>query len=118
RPITAIRNAEGETKDLAWEPLFDTPMHPEYPCAHCIISATVGAVIQNAVGTKPMPRLRTTSPTADGERSWATVDEFVREVSEARICAGVHYRNSTEVGRAMGKKIGELAGKRPPQAAR
>jgi len=118
RPITAIRNAEGETKDLAWEPLFETPMHPEYPCAHCIISATVGAVIQNAVGTKPMPRLRTTSPTGDGERSWATVDEFVREVSEARICAGVHYRNSTEVGRAMGKKIGELAGKRPPQAAR
>jgi hypothetical protein len=30
-------------------------------------------------------------------------------VANARIYDGVHYRNSTEVGMAMGKKIGELA---------
>jgi hypothetical protein len=27
----------------------------------------------------------------------------------ARIYDGVHYRNSTEVGNAMGQKIGEFA---------
>jgi hypothetical protein len=118
RPVTAVRNGPAGIGDPAWEPLVETPMHPEYPCAHCIISATLGAVLEAAIGTGPSPRLRTTSPTGDGERSWATVDEMVREVSEARICAGVHYRNSTEVGRAMGRKIGELATRRAPQAAR
>ena len=29
------------------------------------------------------------------------------EVSLARIYAGFHYRNSTEVGRAMGRQIGD-----------
>ena len=33
----------------------------------------------------------------------------------ARIYDGVHYRNSTEVGTAMGKKIGELAAKSIPK---
>ena len=33
-------------------------------------------------------------------------EDCLREVSEARICDGVHYRNSTEVGTAMGRKVG------------
>ena len=33
----------------------------------------------------------------------------MQEVAQARIYEGVHYRNSTEVGTAMGKQIGELA---------
>jgi len=32
----------------------------------------------------------------------------VNEVSNARIWAGFHYRFSTEVGKDMGRKIGEL----------
>ena len=57
-----------------------------------------------------MPTLTTTSPTANGAaRTWSNVDEFIQEVANARIYDGVHYRNSTEVGTAMGKKIGALA---------
>ncbi len=33
----------------------------------------------------------------------------------ARICGGVHYRNSTEVGAAMGREIGALAVARFPR---
>ena len=113
RPVTAIRNAAPPLQDPDWEPLIETPVHPEYPCAHCIVSAAVGAVLEAELGKGQSPTLRTTSPTAGGaERTWATPAEFVNEVSEARICAGVHYRNSTEVGRAMGRRIGELAGRR------
>jgi hypothetical protein len=42
-------------------------------------------------------------------RTWTKVEDFVQEVANARIYDGVHYRNSTEVGAAMGRKIGELA---------
>lgn len=115
RPITAIRNGDldgnGATeRDPSWMPFIDTPMHPEYPCAHCIVASAVATVLRAEIGAGPMPTLTTTSPTAVGtSRSWTNLDDFVREVAEARIYDGVHYRYSTEVGVAMGKRIGELA---------
>jgi hypothetical protein len=36
-------------------------------------------------------------------------DEFAREISNARVYAGIHYRTATEVGAAMGRRIGQLA---------
>jgi hypothetical protein len=115
RPVTAIRNGDVDgndatERDPSWTPFIDTPMHPEYPCAHCILSATVGTVLRAEIGAGPVPTLTTTSPTAKGAaRSWTTIDDFIQEVANARIYDGVHYRNSTEVGTAMGKQIGGLA---------
>ena len=37
------------------------------------------------------------------------MDDFVREVSDARIWGGLHFRFTTEVSNVMGRKIGELA---------
>ena len=114
RPITAIRNGhdgnDATTREVGWTPFIDTPMHPEYPCAHCIISATLGAVLAAEVANGPSPQLTSSSYTAGGAvRTWASADEFAREVALARIYDGVHYRNSTEVGSAMGRQIGQLA---------
>ncbi len=118
RPVTAIRNAEGDGRDPGWLPFVDTPMHPEYPCAHCIIAASLGAVLQAEIGKGPTPKLTSSSSTAGGAiRTWNTVNEFSQEVAMARIYDGVHYRNSTEVGSAMGQKIGELAVKSLPKAS-
>jgi hypothetical protein len=114
RPVTAIRNGDTDgndatERDASWLPFIDTPMHPEYPCAHCILSATVGTLLQAEIGTGPMPTLTTTSDTAPGAaRSWMKIDDFVQEVANARIYDGVHYRTSTEVGTEMGKKLGQL----------
>lgn len=115
RPITAIRNGDidgndATERDATWLPFIETPMHPEYPCAHCIVSASIGAVLQAEIGTGPMPKLRSTSPTLLGvTHTWSSVADFTQEVANARIFDGVHYRNSTEVGTAMGRKIGELS---------
>lgn len=113
RPITAIRNADTTSnpatpRDASWLPLGDTPMHPEYPCAHCITSAAIGAVLRNIVGDE-FGEFSLTSPTAPGvTRKWTRVQDYSEEVSSARIYAGFHYRFSTEVGNGMGTKIGEL----------
>ena len=117
RPITAIRNADidghdGTERDAAWAPLIDTPMHPEYPSAHSVLASAVAVVLKAEVGSAAMPPLATTSATAKGVvRHWSSVDDFVREVGEARIFAGIHYRTSVETGAAMGQRIGELAAK-------
>jgi hypothetical protein len=115
RPVTAIRNGDldgndATERDASWTPFIETPMHPEYPCAHCIVAAAVGTVLQAEVGTGTMPTLATSSYLVKGSaRKWVKIDEFVQEVSNARIYDGVHYRNSTEVGTAMGKQVGALA---------
>jgi hypothetical protein len=61
RPVTAIRNADGDARDPGWAPFIDTPMHPEYPCAHCIVSASLGAVLKAEIGTGPAPKLSSSS---------------------------------------------------------
>ena len=113
RPVTAIRNADltgnpATPRDASWLPLGDTPMHPEYPCAHCITSAAVAAVLRGVVG-EDVGEITLTSPTAPGVvRRWTRLDDYRDEVSNARIWAGFHYRFSTEAGKDMGRKIGEL----------
>src|SRR5205814_6431207 len=108
RPITAIRNGDLSRNDAivaepGWIPFIDTPMHPEYPCAHCIVSSALGAVLIAEIGEGPVPKLSSTSPTAGGAvRTWMSVSDFTQEVAMARILDGVHYRNSTEVGMPMG----------------
>jgi hypothetical protein len=115
RPITAIRNGDNDAndateRDASWTPFIATPMHPEYPCAHCIQAGTVGAILQAEIGTSAQPVLSTTSSTANGAvRRWPNVEAFVQEVGNARVYDGVHYRFSTEVGTDMGRKIGALA---------
>jgi hypothetical protein len=115
RPFTAIRNGDQDgndatERDAGWLPFIETPMHPEYPCAHCTIAGSLGAVLKAEIGSGPAPRLSTTSPALPGvTRSWSSVDAFTQEVINARIYDGVHYRNSGEVGRALGIKVGEVA---------
>jgi hypothetical protein len=115
RPITAIRNGDLDGNDATtrvpdWEPYIDTPLHPEYPCAHCITSAATAAVLESEFGKGPVSAITMTSPTAPGvTRRWTSIKEWADEVSAARIYGGIHYRNSASVGQAMGKKIGELA---------
>ena len=114
RPITAIRNADmtnnpATPREAAWVPLGATPMHPEYPCAHCIVASAVSSVLQGIVGNEA-GEITLASPTAPGvTRKWTRLEDYSDEVANARIYAGFHYRFSTEAGKDMGKKIAELA---------
>jgi hypothetical protein len=115
RPATAIRNGdldgnEATERDASWVAFVDAPMHPEYPSGHCILAAAVGTVLKAELGNAGTPTLSTTSPTAKGAlRQWTSVDDFVREVSDARIYAGIHFRSTNEVSIEMGNRIGALA---------
>lgn len=123
RPITAIRNGDldgndATSRDAGWEPLVDTPVHPEYPCAHCINSAAARAVLESEFGAGRIS-LTMTTPAAPGVvRKWGSIKEYADEVSVARIYGGIHYRNSTLMGQDMGRKIGELAAKNYLKPAR
>jgi hypothetical protein len=112
RPVTAIRNGDmsanpATAPDATWQPLDVTPMHPEYPCAHCIESGAAVAVVEAMLGSADIPEVAMTSSTAPGvTHRWTNLEAFAHEIAEARICAGFHYRFSTRVGTDMGRKIG------------
>lgn len=87
-------------------------MHPEYPSGHSILAAAVAAVLQADAGTA-MPVLSSSSPTANGAtRQWHAAEDFVREVGDARVWGGLHYRFSVDTAAAMGRRIGALAADR------
>lgn len=109
RPVTAIRagdtdgNAQTEP-DPAWTPFIVTPSHPEYPAAH----TTVGA---GALGFYTVwfdtDQLRLAFRGRAGEvREYASVSEILAEEGNARVWGGMHWRNSTDVGTAVGGRVG------------
>ena len=84
-----------------WEPI------DVYPCAHCIVSTAVATVIEAVIGTSDIPEVAITMPSAPGvTHRFTDLNAFTDEVANARIYAGFHYRNSTVVGRRMGREIG------------
>jgi hypothetical protein len=114
RPVTAIRNADlngnpATERDPNWQALDDTPLHPEYPCAHCIESGAARAILASL--GEPMPELSLTSPTAPGvTHHWSDLDQLTTEVANARVWAGFHYRFSARVGTALGRQVAEYVG--------
>lgn len=126
RPITAIRNGDidgnpSTDRVATWQPIDATPMHPEYPCAHCITSTAVATVIEAVLGTDEIHEVALTSPFAPGvTHRFTNLRAYTEEVAKARIYAGFHYRSSTVVGREMGQNIGAWVVKsvmQPVQAA-
>ena len=113
RPITAIRNGDNDGNPATdngptWQPLANTPMHPEYPCSHCIQSGSVAAVVKAVLGGADIPEVVLTSPATPGvTHRWTNMTAFTEEIANARIWAGFHYRFSTRVGTDMGLQIGD-----------
>lgn len=113
RPMTAIRNGDmggnsATPREAGWLPLVETPMHPEYPCAHCISSSAAANVMQLVLGND-LPEFSMTSPALPGvTRRWTSLKAYSDEVANARVYGGIHYRFSTVVGQEMGEKIAKL----------
>ena len=113
RPVTAIRNGDVDdnpatVQDPTWQPLDATPMHPEYPCAHCIQSSAARVVLESLAAGQGIPELSLTSLTAPGiTHRWSNLEDFTTEVANARIWAGFHYRFSTRVGTTLGRQVAQ-----------
>ena len=106
RPISALRAGSGGIpSDPAWEPLLRTPMHPEYLCGHCAGAAVLAEVIDEE-GKFPAGGLPFVGRTLPGFTvSVPSTADYVRQMNNARIHGGVHYRSTAEtterVARAM-----------------
>ncbi len=110
RPVTALQvDDDGDPRTPRirdWSPLITTPGHPEYPSAHTVYAAAAAAVLTHFLGPAPAHPLVIGSATSkDTRRSYTSWQQAVDENEDARVWAGIHFRNSDEVGSQLGRRV-------------
>jgi hypothetical protein len=124
RPINAIREAGSDgnpatVADPNWVPLFDptvpvsgpplvTPGFPDHPAGHtCISGATVYA-LKAFFGTDKVAFTAVSnkcSPAPCPPRSFDRFSEALKEIIDARVWGGIHFRTADVQGAVLGKKV-------------
>src|SRR6266508_5192630 len=124
RPITAIREAASDGNpateaDPNWLPLFDpsvpvsgaplvTPGFPDHPAGHtCISGATVHA-LQAFFGTDKVSFTAVSnkcSPAPCTSRSFDRFSDALKEIIDARVWGGIHFRTADVQGAVLGTKV-------------
>jgi PAP2 superfamily len=110
RPITAIRQADDDGNpatlaDQTWTPLFATPPFPEHPSGHTCISGAVVKTLQDFFATDKIA-FGTSSGFSQSSRSFERFSEAIKEIIDARVWAGIHFRTADVQGAVLGKKVG------------
>jgi hypothetical protein len=114
RPRTAIPRAaeDGNPKtapDPTWTPLL-TVNHPEYPSGHAFFSTALTDAVAAFFGTDDLQWTIVTSrdavpQLAQTQRTYPSLNALMDDVDDARVWAGLHYRNSMREGAALGRQI-------------
>jgi PAP2 superfamily len=112
RPITAIRAAAALkiatlVGDSAWEPLLGTPPHPEYPSAHACFSGAAEAVLRGELKTDLVKVSVTFPPMFGVTRTFNSFSAISKEVNDARVWGGIHFRSADIDGHELGWRVGE-----------
>jgi hypothetical protein len=121
RPITAIREADGDGNpateaDPAWLPLFDpstpvalppalvTPPFPDHPSGHNCAAGAIVPTLQRFFSTDHVA-LSATSAKSGTTRSFNHLSDVLREIINARVWAGIHFRTADVQGAQLGAQV-------------
>lgn len=114
RPRTAIPQADldgnPETDaDPTWRPLLSVN-HPEYPSGHGFWSSALLDAVGAYFKTSKVTWTLTTSKVAvpqlvQTERTYYRLQTLMRAIGDARVWAGLHWRDSINDGMRIGRKV-------------
>jgi hypothetical protein len=109
RPLSAIVEADRDDNpataaDPAWTPVVPTPNHPEYPAAHSCAASAVAEALNLHFRTSRIA-FEFNSTASPKLHRYASTDEFVAEIGNARVWGGMHFRQATEDGAALGRAV-------------
>jgi hypothetical protein len=125
RPVTAIRwlddgNA-ATVSDPVWRPFLVTPPYPDYPCALPTATGAAAEVLRQFFGTDdiafsrtfnappvPLPAPMPPLPAKLITRSFDSLSAAAAEAADARVYAGIHFREGCEAGVRQGTQIGRF----------
>jgi hypothetical protein len=111
RPRTAIPRADEDGNpetiaDAGWAPFLPTPNHPEYPAGHTCADGSLAEGLRQFYGTKKIHFTIDSSVAGlmHPVHAFTSTDVFVKEVGDARVFGGMHFRNSTNDGARLGRR--------------
>jgi hypothetical protein len=124
RPITAIREAGADDNpatapDPAWLPLFDpsvpvsgpalvTPGFPDHPSGHGCVSGAIVHALKAFFRTDKVPFTATSNKCAPAPcppRSYDRLSRALKEIIDARVWSGIHFRTADVQGAVLGKNV-------------
>jgi hypothetical protein len=114
-PVPGYADGNAATVEQAgWRPLLTTPNHPEYPAAHGAISSAMAEVFSTFLDTNQtdldIHGFDPAGPAGnlDAVRHFDTPSEVRREIIDARLWAGLHYRFSGVAGVVLGRQVAKF----------
>src|SRR6266542_1963072 len=90
--------------DPGWLPLLNTPPYPEHPSGHSCLSGSIVHILQDFFGTDKM-EFSATSAVSGTTRSFTRFSQAIKEIIEARVWGGIHFRTADVQGSIIGKKV-------------
>jgi hypothetical protein len=114
RPFHAIRRADTDgnratTLDPTWTS-FLVVNHPEYPSGHSCYTGALTKALEIYFGTNAIPlTISSTFAGAGPPRTYARLSDIRAEVEDARVWAGLHFRNTMQEGFKLARKIARNA---------
>ena len=123
RPIDAIRLAATDGNpateaDPSWRPLFDpatvttpalaTPNFPDHPSGHSCVSGAILNTMRHFFGTDKVAFDIVSTRFAGTPAQTRHFDSFsgaLKEVIDARVWGGIHFRTADEQGAKLGKAV-------------
>lgn len=111
RPYHAIRLADTNSNPLlmpdpTWTPLVTTPRFPEYVSNHAILTAGFMRTMADLLGDEHTFVL-SSAAYPSFTITYNRFSDAAEEVKFARMWGGLHFRNSCNVGQAMGVEIAD-----------
>ncbi|MBT2489857.1 vanadium-dependent haloperoxidase [Streptomyces sp. ISL-96] len=113
RPVTAIHQAgtddNPETEaDPRWQPLLLTPPHPDYISGHAAVAGAVLRTVAGVLGTSRID-LNVRSEAIATTRHYEYADRFNKDMADARVWGGIHFRSADIAGCEAGNRIADWA---------
>jgi hypothetical protein len=111
RPVNAIRRAAEDNNpatdpDPTWSQLINAP-YPEHPSGHLCNDAAHLGVLETFFGTDEISFGVTSIPFPGEVRAFGSFSQVLDEIVQARIWAGLHFRNADVQARALGRNVAD-----------
>jgi hypothetical protein len=85
-----------------------TPGFPDHPSGHTCLSGAIVHALQGFFGTDKASFTATSnkcSPAPCPPRSFGRFSEALKEIIDARVWSGIHFRTADVQGAVLGKKV-------------
>jgi hypothetical protein len=114
RPITAINLADTDGNprthpDPLWVPLLTTPPYPDYVSGYSGVTGAFTGALSGALNTRHLHLTLTSTAVPNTTRTYDYGAALDRDVVDARVWLGIHFRFADTRGLRLGQRVADWA---------